>query len=291
MIRLRALGLMFITALAFGQTPVTGPSWLEHLHRNMGESSMGRSSTQLGPPAEGVYPIQIVPLSPTVTLSGADLFRLKCQGCHGAQGQGSPPEINSIIDPVRATSATLVFDRMKQRGADISRKDAAALANQSETSLLDRLHKGGTNMPNPVLSEAELHVLLPYLRELAGLPAKQSSIRETQVRVGENLVKSTCHICHAATGPNPTPQQIGQGAIPPLSTLTSRVSLEQFIRKVTHGAPVSSGNLALVSRGRMPVFNYIQESEAEAAYIYLLTYPPQEQGMDLSPRASTAGKH
>jgi mono/diheme cytochrome c family protein len=272
------LGVLFFALSAFGQTPTTGPSWLEHVHRNMGETSMGRSSAQLGPPpSQNTSPVQVGPLAPTVTLRGADLYRLKCQACHGTLGEGAPPEINSIINPVRATSATLILARMKQNGAAMSRKDAMALASQSETALLDRLRKGGTNMPNPGLSEAEIRVLMPYLKQLAGLPAKQISIQETTVGVGEHLVKSTCHICHAAVGPNPTPEQIGAGVIPPLSTLTSRTSLEQFVRKVTHGSSVTIGALSLPSRGRMPVFNYVSESEAAAAYIYLLAYPPQAE--------------
>jgi mono/diheme cytochrome c family protein len=268
--------LLLVSASAFGQTPTSGPSWLERSHRTMGETSMGRSSRELGPsPSENAHPIQLGPVAPIVTLKGADLYRLKCQSCHGEKGEGAPPEINSIIDPVRATSATVILERMKKNGANMSRKDASALASQSEAALLDRLRKGGKNMPNPALSDAEIRVLMPYLELLAGLPAKQISIQESAVRIGEHLVKSTCHICHAAVGPNPTPEQIAAGAIPPLSMLTSRTSLEQFASKVTQGASVTIGPLSLPARGRMPVFNYISETEAAAAYFYLLAYPPQ----------------
>jgi len=274
--RAPVLGFLLIAASLLGQTATTGPSWLEQVHRNMGETSMGRSSRQLSPsPSESAHPIQVGPIAPFVTLDGADLYRLKCQACHGPEGEGAPPEINSIIDPVRATSASLILQRMKKRGAEMSRKDAIALAQQSESALLERLRKGGKNMPNPGLSENEIHVLMPYLCELAGLPAKQIRTHESAVRVGEHLVKSTCHICHAAVGTNPTPEQIGAGVIPPLSTLTSRTSLEQFVRKVTQGASVTSGQLALPSRGRMPAFSYISDTQAAAAYFYLLAYPPQ----------------
>jgi mono/diheme cytochrome c family protein len=203
------------------------------------------------------------PVAPTVTLKGADLYRLKCQSCHGEKGEGAPPEINSIIDPVRATSATVILERMKKNGANMSQKDATALATQSEAALLDRLRKGGKNMPNPSLSEAEIRVLTPYLRLLARLPAKQISIQESAVRVGEHLVKSTCHICHAAVGPNPTPEQIAAGVIPPLGMLTSRTSLEQFVGKVTQGASVTSGPLSLPAWGRMPVFTLVQIANRE----------------------------
>ena len=279
-----------LSASALAQTPTTGPSWLEHLHRNMSNTSMGRSSWQLGPsPAEDSSRIELGPLPQTVNLGGADLYRLKCQGCHGPSGEGAPPEINSIVNPVRATSAAVILERMKKTGAPMSRKDALTLANQSQTSLLDRLHKGGTDMPNPILSEAEIHVILPYLQQLAGMPAKQAYLREPLVRVGEHLVKSTCHICHGAVGANPSPEEIAAGAIPPLSTLTSRVSLEQFVRKVTHGAPVAIGQMALPSRGRMPVFSYVSEREAAAAYVYLLAYPPQFDEAAAHANAAAAG--
>jgi mono/diheme cytochrome c family protein len=212
-----------------------------------------------------------------MTLNGADLYRLKCRGCHGVAGQGAPPEINSIINPVRATSAEVIMERMKERGAAISRKDAAVLARQSEYSLLERLHKGGTDMPNPALTDAEIRVLMPYLDELSGIPARQLTTSESAARMGEHLVKSTCHICHTAVGPNPTPEDIAAGVIPPLSTLTSRTSLEQFVRKVTRGASLPMGSMAIPSRGRMPVFSYVSQSEAAAAYVYLLTYPPEAE--------------
>ena len=89
-------------------TAVEGESWISHLHKRFGETSMGRTS-DLGPapprPGNEAPPWQLnlspgFPMS-LVTLNGADLFRLNCQGCHKQSGHGAPPEINSVIDPVR----------------------------------------------------------------------------------------------------------------------------------------------------------------------------------------------
>jgi plastocyanin len=88
-------------------------------------------------------------------------------------------------------------------------------------------------------------------------------------------VKSTCHICHSATGPNPTPDQILKGEIPPLTAVIKRVNLSEFVRKVTSGAPIVMGNPSAFYRGRMPVFSYLSQDEAAAAYLYLTRYPPQ----------------
>jgi hypothetical protein len=127
------------------------------------------------------------------------------------------------------------------------------------------------------LTEAEVSSIISYLYELADVPGntKQSmAVRETPERVGELVVKSTCHICHSAAGLNPTPQQLYDGQIPPLETLSMRVSQAHFIRKVTHGWPILMGDPPEYYRGRMPVFYYLTAQEAADAYLYLSYYPP-----------------
>jgi cytochrome c5 len=268
---------------------VEGESWLAHLHRSFDETSMGKSSGVYGPappmPSEWPLPLPALQLSnkftgQSTTLYGSDLYRFKCQGCHGASGTGAPPEINSVIDPVRATSASMYIERMKKVGMDVTSKEAVLLAKQANGMLLDRLHKGGTDMPspNPNLSDAEVRSLFAYLRQLAGIPGaekQQVAVVEPALRVGEHIVKSTCHICHASVGHNPSPQELLEAQIPPLSSLTSRLSLNQFVTKVTVGTAVLEGSLAIPVRGRMPVFTYLTPDEAADAYLYLSLYPPR----------------
>ena len=114
-------------------TAVAGESWLRHLHRSFGETSMGKTG-RLGPPAiesgaatTGAQLGLVWPSSQTVAFRGADLYRVNCQGCHGDEGLGAPPEINSVINPVRATSIPLVVERMKKSGMDITPAAAAEL--------------------------------------------------------------------------------------------------------------------------------------------------------------------
>ena len=266
-------------------TPVAGESWLKHLHRAFEETSMGKTG-RLGPPhASGgdeapswQRPVSADATNQTVTLHGSDLYRLNCWGCHGEFGLGAPPEINSVINPTRAMSTQVILERMKNLGMDMSRADAAVLANQSKAALLERLHKGGTDMPPfPHLSEPEVRAIVAYLKQLAGVPGaerEQAAVEESRVRVGEHIVKSTCHICHNATGENPNPQQIFNGSIPPLSTLTARTSLPEFERKIRSGAPIVMGTPPSPFRGRMPVFYYLGEDEVADAYLYLRLYPP-----------------
>src|ERR1022692_3518544 len=270
-----------------GVTAVAGESWLTHLNRRFDETSMGKT-WRLGPPApasgeadpqwQREWPAAVA--SQTLTLHGSDLYRMNCQGCHGESGEGAPPEINSVINPVRATSVELVMARMKLSGMEIGRADAVKLAQQSKTALLQRLHNGGENMPPfPHLDEAEVNSLLAYLNQLAAVPGaqrQQLAVQESRIHVGEHIVKSTCHTCHAATGPAPDPQEIWDGAIPPLSALTTRKRGPEFIQKVTHGAPILMGTQPTLYRGRMPVFYYLSEQEATDVYLYLTLYPPSD---------------
>jgi mono/diheme cytochrome c family protein len=265
-------------------TAVEGESWIRHLNRSFSETSMGKT-WDLGPAPTGAgeeavpWQLKLSPgyASQGILLRGSDLYRLNCRGCHGEFGQGAPPEINSITGPVQATSVAATLDRMKKAGREISRNDVAAMANESKVILLQRLHKGGESMPPPSLSEPEIRSLLAYLEQLSGVPGAEKNqipVTESSYRVGEHIVKSTCHVCHSATGPNPDPQQIMEGMIPPLSTLTMRASLPEFVRKVTSGAPIIMGTPPTQYRGRMPVFLYLSEDEAADAYMYLALYPP-----------------
>jgi mono/diheme cytochrome c family protein len=272
-------------------TAVEGESWLKHLHRSFNDTSMGKT-WELGPPP--VAPGEETPrwrlelssgyATQSEVLHGSDLYRLNCQGCHGSAGNGAPPEINSVINPVRATSVAVVLERTKKTGQEMSRASATELARQAKVLLLQRLHKGGEAMPPfPQLSEVEIRSIVAYLEQLSEVPGaerNQIAVNESPTRVGEHIVKSTCHICHSAAGPNPDPQQLYEGAIPPLSSLTTRTSLPEFIRKVTIGAPIGMGAAPLSYkdsyRGRMPVFHYLSQEDAADAYLYLTLYPPHE---------------
>ncbi len=262
-------------------TPVTGESWLTHLQRPFNETSMGKTG-DLGPAPGNDSPrwqpsLSAPKLGQTASLSGSDLYRFNCRGCHGKQGLGAPPEIHSVINPVRATSAALVIERMRSNGLDISRAQALQMSKQARTAILDRLHHGGESMPAfGYLQDAEVRALTGYLEKLADVPGQhEHTVQESPLRIGELIVKSTCHICHNATGANPNPEEILHDAIPPLATLTSRTNEIDFIRKVTQGAPILMGTPSMLQRGRMPVFYYLTADEAADVYSYLMVYPPQ----------------
>ena len=272
-------------------TPVAGPSWLNRLGLTYRESSLGRSGATYGPPP--TPPTSGPPTTPRpsqpsaaplaigrpVVLSGADLYRLNCQSCHRAEGTGSLPEIKSVLGLVQGSSLELVRQRLQQEGKAATRSAVRAEATRAKTDLYQRIQKGGKRMPALAhLQEADIDVLYAYLTQLAGFPdaSPQSGRPTSWARLGEHVVKGTCHICHDAVGPRPSEEaRLLQGTIPPFTTLLEDKPVVDFVTKVRSGAPVMTKDPAFHYRGRMPVFSYLQDVEVAAAYMFLVDYPPQ----------------
>lgn len=267
----------------FAVTPVSGPSHLRRLGLTMRQSTMGFTG-RWGPVPRSASLVTAAtgtladPADPFM-LTGADLYRLGCRACHKADGTGSRAEIPSIIDPIRSTSPSIMRQRMQARGTPISAAFAKELASGSREDVLIQLKEGGEKMPafNHLRGD-EVDAVLAYLDLLAGVPGTehpQIRVVETATRVGEHVVKSTCHICHDATGPWPGPEAMLYGAAPSLASLVRRRNVFAVIQKVRHGAPVIMGRAEMAYRGRMPLFNYLTDSEVSAAYTYLMAYPPR----------------
>jgi hypothetical protein len=113
-------------------TSVVGESWLKHIGRPFQITSMGKT-WELGPNATEIREFASswqmnlsADRTQQKTLSGSDVYRLNCRGCHGESGAGFTPEINSLIDPVRATSSVAILRRMKNLGMNIPRRQAPA---------------------------------------------------------------------------------------------------------------------------------------------------------------------
>ena len=268
-------------------TPVAGPSWLNRLGLTYRESSLGRGTATYGPPpTSGSLPAQrpsqsiaALPIGRPVVLTGADLYRLNCQSCHRAEGTGSPPEIKSVLGLVQGSSIELVRQHLQQEGKAAAGSAARAQATRARADLYQRIQKGGQRMPALAhLQEADIDALYAYLTQLAGSPDALTQVRRTAswARLGEHVVKGTCHICHDAVGPRPSAQALLiQGTIPAFTTLLEDKPVVDFVTKVRSGAAVMKGDPAFHYRGRMPVFSYLQDVEVAAAYTFLVDYPPQ----------------
>lgn len=269
-------------------TPVSGASWMEVRGTSMERSAMGRagrSAPQLPDvtylPTSELRRLELPDppaLTEDFTLTGADLYRLSCRSCHTAAGTGNPPEIRSLIDPIRATSVELTLQQMEARGRSIPPELAETLAAQARTTLIQRLEHGGERMPVfNHLSEDEIDALLLYLQQLADIPGTRerppARVEASVARVGELLVKGTCHTCHAAAGRGGGQEVLQRGIIPSIDTFTDQRLMGFLEQKVREGAPIGEG---WSGRGRMPVFSYLTADEVRAVYVYLLLYPPGE---------------
>jgi mono/diheme cytochrome c family protein len=261
-------------------TPVAGASWLNRLGVPYGETTLGRSGATYGPPpGERPSGTPAIPLAigRPVVLSGADLYRLNCQACHRAEGTGAPSEIKSVLGLVQGSSLELVRKQLLAQGKANAGSAAAAQSARARTQLHNRVQKGGQRMPPLAhLTDADFTALYAYLTQLAATPdaPPQSSRTVSWSRLGEHVIKGTCHICHDAVGARPTAEALTRGSIPSLASLLEDKSVVEFLRKVRSGAPVTSGDVAFHYRGRMPVFSYLRDVEVAAAYNFLIDYPP-----------------
>lgn len=301
-------------------TPVQGPSWLHHLGLRASETRMGEmGGEEPAPPTarreagketgretgiQGAMHRFLAifgsdrkeadrAFDRTFQLAGADLYRLNCQSCHGPDGKGASPEINSLLDPVRATSAAGIRAQMAAKGRTIPDDMAGQLASQAEKSIRDRLQNGGKKMP-PFrhLRGDEIDALLGYLDHLAGVPAGERAdmlVAQSAARVGEHVVKGTCHICHDATGPGGHHATMMEGIIPSLESFPQDYTLNAVVHQVQYGSSrvmgmmgggmmgggmMGGGAGGSASGELMPALPYFTEEEIAAAYFYLKEHPP-----------------
>lgn len=81
-------------------------------------------------------------------------------------------------------------------------------------------------------------------------------------RVGEHIVKGTCHICHDATGPGGGHSAMAQGIIPSLASIPRDHSLNGVVHQVQYG---SSGMMKMAGAEVMPAYPYFTQEEIAAA--------------------------
>jgi mono/diheme cytochrome c family protein len=261
-------------------TPVSGPGWLTQLGVTLSQTSIGRGSGRYGPttrPADPPVTSLVVPSS--VTLTGADLYRLNCQACHGLTGGGAPPEVKSAVDPIRGVPIEVLRKQLKAQHQPEGQAAAQASPSRVRAGILLRMHQGGQRMPSREhLTDVELGLIFDYLTSLAADRPSAATRPETAnwAQLGQHVVKGTCHICHDAVGPRPGDKAMVAGAIPSLASLMSSQSVADFVVKARTGAPVALPSIGFAHRGRMPVFDYLKDQEIAAAYMYLASHPPRK---------------
>ncbi len=259
-----------LVAAAPESTPASGPSWLANLNRGLDQTALGRVGA-LGPAEQDPELAGPAPeggrwLRDGFAARGADLYRYTCRACHGAGGKGLPPEILPLVDRVRATSVRL----QAAQGPD-ALGTPAGRAGGAEITLRHRMAVGGVAMPPlEFLSDEDTEVLLGYLEKLAAIPdPKHHDVAITLPvdRVGEQIVKGTCQICHDSKAG--IARNAADREILPLAAMTTVDSLVHFVAKSRHRGAEG------VLHGRGPELRYLRDEELAAAYFYLAAKPPR----------------
>jgi len=286
---------------AFGQ----GPSWLKHLGLTVSQTRMGQMGGTDPVPASSHAKLLLTAgtstpsgnlnsiiqrflatlhtepqqasgiLNEQFDVTGADLYRWNCQSCHGPDGQGSAPEINSVIGPIQGTSPALTRKRMEARGLDVDDDMVQQVSELAEGSLRDRLQHGGKSMPSfGYLRPDEVEALYGYLEKLASVPPTKRDgllVPESAARVGEHIVRGTCHVCHDATGPGAGHEALVHGTIPSLASLPREHSLSGVVHQVQYG---SCGMMKITGGEVMPAYPYFTEDEIAAVYLVAYSTRP-----------------
>ena len=282
-----------------------GPSWLKHLGLTVSQTRMGQmggTGTLPANPHGNPQPSSGDPggaanlnsaiqrflstfrfnpeqagaiLNEKFAVSGADLYRWNCQACHGPDGQGATPEINSVLGPVQGTSPAMTRKRMEARGLDVDDDMIQQVTELAEASLRDRFQHGGKDMPSfEYLRADEVEALFGYLEKLASVPPTKRDgllVPESAARVGEHIVTGTCHVCHDATGPGSGHTAMTQGTIPSLASIPRDHSLSGVVHQVQYG---SCSTMKMTGGNVMPAYPYFTEEEIAALYLVAYSHRP-----------------
>ncbi|NOY93714.1 MAG: c-type cytochrome, partial [Deltaproteobacteria bacterium] len=166
---------------------------------------------------------------------GREVFRMNCQGCHGAGAAGSA------------------------RGPALTKMGTALAAGAGDGIVRARLAGGGQEMPPFThLSRPEVDAVIGFLVELGGGRARPEArvAPLAGAALGEHLYRSNCAGCHGdertvTTGISCRPAN--------LAGATQRFTKQQVM------------NLLNVGTGPMPAFAHLKDSERDAIWTYLDT--------------------
>jgi mono/diheme cytochrome c family protein len=137
-------------------------------------------------------------------LTGRDVYRLNCAGCHGEDRSGKPSQFPALTN-------------LRER---LSREEVE-----------DILLRGRKRMPAfPHLSREEREALLAFL-----LGETERTVKVAREDLGKKIFQSNCSTCHRATVKDPRPPQAGMMEPAPLAGASKRFTKEEFFRLVERG--------------------------------------------------------
>lgn len=168
-------------------------------------------------------------------VTGQELFRMNCAGCHGLNREGNPPTFPSLVN-------------IKQK-----------LSNEQ----IRKQIKNGKGLMSPLtnLSDNEINAIIAYL---FNEPEQQVAINKfTPTELGRNLVTSNCISCHRLSVNDPLPPNAkamcSMMEPAPFAGATKRFTKDEFY-KILQTGPCY-----------MPSFDFLTASDKDAVWAYLKT--------------------
>jgi mono/diheme cytochrome c family protein len=142
--------------------------------------------------------------TPSDKITGEDIYRLNCSGCHGVDRKGQGDLYPSLIN---------INERM------------------NEDQIFNQIENGkGIMPPFAHLSQNEKEAVVAFLynKEIAPLEGTLSNM-------GEGIFKSNCTSCHRLFADDPKPPKARMMEPPPLAGITHKISKRYFLRTVENG--------------------------------------------------------
>ena len=137
---------------------------------------------------------------------------------------GAPPEINSLIGPVQAASAA-VDDRTNEGARETRRRGIHPPAHhehRGRPAQAPQDRRTQHAVVRPSVRRRDHARCGPISTSWPACPTRSRgalTVTEPADRVGELVVKGTCHICHDATRADNAPTTVLSGVIPALASM------------------------------------------------------------------------
>ena len=166
-------------------------------------------------------------------ITGQELFRENCAGCHGVNREGTPPKFPSLLHVKDTLSKEKVYTQIKKGRV---------------------LMHGFSYLP-----ENEINTIIAFLFDE---PNQQTTVKISSLsELGENLVKSNCLSCHHLTVKDSLPKNVK--AFCPLVDPSALVGEKIKVSKEEFYLILKTGPCY------MPSFDFLNEKDKLAIWTYL----------------------
>ena len=168
-------------------------------------------------------------------VTGQELFRINCAGCHGINKEGKLPTFPPLVNIQQRLSKEQIHYQIKN---------------------------GKGLMPSlGHLSDAKINAITAYL---FNEPQQQITIKNfTPVELGRNLVTSNCISCHRLTVNDPVPANA--------KAMCSMMKPAPFSETTKRFTKVEFQNILLMGSCYMPSFDFLTAADKDAVWAYLKT--------------------